>query len=305
MMASLRPGRADDLGLRRALSDRLLPLLVGAMVFLAALAGAGSLAAAGLAARWRGAGGATMVQVPQPGARSPDAGPPGRTRAAAAGQVLGPTARLLSPSDVAALLRPWLGDDAARLSVPLPAVFILAGGLQPDVQAELEAAAPDTLVAHDSAWQERLAALAGSLQACAALALAVVGLVAAAIVAVATRAGLSARRDAVEIVHGLGATDAMIAGRFSTRVTGLAFAGAVAGTFLAAGVLLGLARLAAPFQAASGTAGPVLAPLPAGAILSGLPSTVWALLAGLPVLASAIGWATAQATVRSWLGRLP
>ncbi len=37
----LRPARFDDLGLRRALSDRLLPALVAAMTFLAALTLAG------------------------------------------------------------------------------------------------------------------------------------------------------------------------------------------------------------------------------------------------------------------------
>ena len=43
--ARLRPARFDDLGLRRAISDRLLPLLVAAMAFLAALALAGAVAA--------------------------------------------------------------------------------------------------------------------------------------------------------------------------------------------------------------------------------------------------------------------
>ena len=40
-MTSLRPSGFDELGLRRALSDRMLPLLVAAMAFLAALALAG------------------------------------------------------------------------------------------------------------------------------------------------------------------------------------------------------------------------------------------------------------------------
>ena len=57
----LRPARFDDLGLRRALGDRMLPLLVAAMTFLAALALAGSAAAAALGrprpAQRRAAGG--------------------------------------------------------------------------------------------------------------------------------------------------------------------------------------------------------------------------------------------------------
>ena len=44
----LRSARFDDLGLRRALGDRMLPLLVAAMAFLAALALAGVVGARSL-----------------------------------------------------------------------------------------------------------------------------------------------------------------------------------------------------------------------------------------------------------------
>ena len=65
--ARLRPARFDDLGLRRAISDRLLPLLVAAMAFLASLALAGAVAASALARQWQeGAGSTLTVQVPQP-----------------------------------------------------------------------------------------------------------------------------------------------------------------------------------------------------------------------------------------------
>ena len=63
----LRPPRFDDLGLRRALGDRILPLMVAAMTFLAALALAGVVGAAALAAHWqRGAAEVVTVQVPRP-----------------------------------------------------------------------------------------------------------------------------------------------------------------------------------------------------------------------------------------------
>ena len=63
----LRPAGFDELGLRRALSDRMLPFLVAAMAFLAALALAGWVGAASLAQHWQqGASSALTVQVPQP-----------------------------------------------------------------------------------------------------------------------------------------------------------------------------------------------------------------------------------------------
>jgi len=309
MARSLRPARADDLGLRRALSDRLLPLLVAAMVFLAALALGGATAASGLARHWRtGAAATMMVQVPQPEAKGPEDAAHGATRLDLVTRALHAApgvaaARLLPPAEVAALLKPWLGQDPGQLSLPLPALFEVRL-VAPDsdtsaLAASLANLAPGTLVERNGAWLERLAALVRSLQACATLALCVVGFVATAVVAVATRAGLAARRDAIEIVHGLGATDGMIAGQFARRVTVLALAGAVLGLTLAVPVLLGLANLAAPFlpQAPDARQAP-------GALLAVLPPDLWLGLAALPAVAAAIGWMTAQGTVRGWLGRL-
>jgi cell division transport system permease protein len=64
---TLRPVGFDELGLRRAISDRMLPFLVAAMAFLAALALAGWVGAASLAQHWQqGAGSEVTVQVPRP-----------------------------------------------------------------------------------------------------------------------------------------------------------------------------------------------------------------------------------------------
>jgi cell division transport system permease protein len=302
-MASLRPRGSDDLGLRRALSDRLLPLLVAAMVFLAALALAGMVAASGLARHWQGGAAALLtVQVPQPDIPT-GAGP---MRGDAVAGLLGATpriaARRLSADELAGILRPWLGTDAGALSLDLPAVFevrLLDGADAHGLAARLTQVAPGTLVEQNSVWFDRLGVLARSLQASAALALLVVGLVAFAVVAVATRAGLAARRDAIEIVYGLGATDRMIAGHFSRRVTMLVFSGAMFGLCFAIPLLLGLATLTAPFSPD--------APAPGTApdVLRTLPPLLWALLPVLPLTAAIIGWVTAQATVRSWLAGLP
>ena len=298
----LRRGRTDDLGLRRALSDRLLPALVAAMTFLAALTLAGVLAAASMAEHWRqGAAAVLTVQVPQP---KVDTG--GTTRLDRATVLLRGTpgivgVRVLSDEELADLLRPWLGTGAQAMSLPLPAVIevrLAPGEAEPQdaLQTRLEAVAPGSFVESHGVWLQRLTTLARSLQACALAALTLVAGVSAAVVAVATRAGLAARRDAIEIVHGLGATDSFIAGRFAQRATLLAASGACLGALVALPVLLALARLAAPFGAVQPTA---------PALLPSLPPALWAALPGLPATAAAIGWLTAQATVRRWLRRLP
>lgn len=298
----LRPIGFDELGLRRAISDRMLPFLVAAMAFLAALALAGWVGAASLAQHWQqGAGAALTVQVPHP--RQPAAQGAGsrldRVMALLVGTPGITSAHPLSDEELGDLLRPWLGSGAERLAVPLPAVIAVrlsAPSLELDgLSRRLEEAAPGTLMESHGVWIRRLAVLARSLQACAGLALLLVAAVAAAVIAVATRAGLAARREAIEIVHGLGATDGYIAGKFAERAMLLAATGGAVGALLALPMLLTLGQLAAPF-----TGGDVPSTL-----LATLPPSLWLVLPGLPFAAAVIGYATAQGTVRRWLRRLP
>jgi len=302
----LRPVGFDELGLRRAISDRMLPFLVAAMACLAAMALAGWVGAASLARHWQqGAGSALTVQVSRPKEAAAQGGGSRLDRVVAllAGTPGVAEARALTDEELAELLRPWLGSGAERLALPLPAVIAVRladPGIELDkLGRRLESAAPGTLVESHGVWIRRLAVLARSLQACAGLALLLVAAVAAVVIAVATRAGLVARREAIEIVHGLGATDGYIAARFAGRATLLATTGGIAGAVVALPVLLTLASLAAPF---AGDAPETLSP---AGILAALPGVLWLTLPGLPAAAATIGFLTAQGTVRRWLRRLP
>lgn len=302
----LRPAGFDDLGLRRALAGWMLPFLVAAMAMLAALALGGAVGAASLARQWHvGAAAVLTVQVPKPA--DPIAGGK-ETRLDRVLALLRATpgvvvARALPEAELTDLLRPWLGAETGRISLPLPGVVEvrLAEGARPadDLPRRLAAAVPDVLVEGHGPWLRRLSALARSLLACAVAALALVAGIAVVVVAVATRAGLAARREAIEIVHGLGATDAYVAGRFAARITWLAAAGGLLGTLLALPMLAGLSWLAAPFVGA-GTSFTAEFELRAA-----LPLALWGLLPGLPAAAGLIGWLTAQITVRRWLRQLP
>ena len=292
--------RRDDLGLQAALGDRLLPVLVASMSFLAALALAGALASASLAASWQAQASDTLtIQVPQP--NDPDAtGKTTRLAAvqAALTQIPGVTSpRVMSQADENALLTPWLGEDATQLGLGMPGVISAswAGPGAPDELAQtLGKISPGTLVDAGAIWAARVAALTSSLQGCAEAILVIVALVAAAVVAVAARAGLAQRRDTITIVHGLGALDGDIASRFARRATLLVVMGSILGTILALPVLAWLAALAAPFS------GQI-----AGGVMLSLPLPLWFMLPVLPMAAAGIGWVTAQLTVRSWLWSLP
>lgn len=330
--ALLRPAGFDELGLRRALAGWMLPFLVAAMAVLAALAMGGVVGASTLARQWRiGPAAVLTVQVPRPAElASAGTGPAGETRITngtgetritnGAGEtrvdralaLLRATpgvalARPLPEQELMDLLRPWLSGDADRMALPLPGVVELrladGASLPPDLARRLGAAVPGSLVENHGPWLRRLSTLARSLLACALAALALVVGIAVVVVGVATRAGLSARREAIEIVHGLGATDAYIAGKFAARITWMAMAGGLIGALLALPVLAGLAWLATPFMSATGDiSGDITGEI---SVLSALPRALWGLLPGLPIVAGLIGWLTAQTTVRRWLRQLP
>ncbi len=275
----------DPLGLRKALADRLLLGLVAAMALLAALALAGRDGADRLAQRWRdGAQAAVTVQVPQPD-------PARMARALAVLRAMAEVehAEAVDPERMAELLRPWLG---AAEGLPIPGVIELRlNDLAADailIGDRVAAEVPGAVTEAHGVWVAHLAALARAVQGVALAVLVLVAGVAAAVVAVAVRAGLSARRDAVLVLHGLGATDADVATRFARRAATLAGIGAAGGTALAVPALAGLALLAGPV---AGTAR-----------WHALP---WLDLLLVPLVAALVGWIATQATVRLWLRRLP
>lgn len=306
-----RPSDFDGLGPRRKLSDRALPLLLAAMAFLAALALAGWFASATLGRQWReGAGVALTVQVPRPADPQPQGD---GTRLGAVLALLAATpgvasARALSERELADLLEPSLGRETEPPATATSAVIAIrlakVTESQEALSRRLSGTAPGTLLQDHGSRARRLRVLARGLQACAGGAVLLVGAVAAVMVALAIRAGLSARRQAIEIVHGLGATDSYIARRFTGRATRLAAAGAGLGTLAALPALLALAQLAAPFGDRQAVAGGT----PSHALqdaLASLPLALWYALPCLPLGAAAIGLAMAQAAVRHWLRRLP
>ncbi|MDX5932191.1 cell division protein FtsX [Acidiphilium acidophilum] len=304
-MARRHATRADRIGLRAAMADRLMPFMVAAMSFLAALALAGSVAAGALATHWlSGAQGLVTVEVPNPTQPTAANAP---LRQDAVMTLLQATkglsdAHLLSKADLATLLKPWLGDTAANGSLPiaLPAVIVVRADTgAPDakiLETRLDAAVPGTLVDSGARWADRLAALTTSLRASAAAVLLIVTLVAASVVAVAVRSGLSQRREAIEIIHGLGALDSDIANQFALRAMRLAATGGLLGGLVALPVLAWLALLSSSFIAS--------APASPHGLASALPGLLWAIPVMFTIATALIGWLAAQITVRGWLKRL-
>lgn len=278
-------GRADPIGLRGALADRLLVALIGAMALFATCALAGHEAVSQLAKRWQqGANAAVTVQIPNP--------TPARMEAALGALRALPAVRqaqAVDPARMAELLRPWLGDVAG---LPLPGVIELRlADLAADpvlIGDRVAEAVPGAVTEAHGVFVARLAAVARAVSAAALAALLLVAVVGASVVVLAVRAGIAARRDSVMVLHMLGAADRDIAGRFARRTAWLAVLGAILGVALAAALLWALSQLAGPML-------PEITP-------QDLP---WIALAAIPISAALIAWGATKASILLWLRRLP
>jgi cell division transport system permease protein len=274
--------RRDPLGLGRALPARLVPALVAAMALLAGLAIGGASGAAGLAERWRGAAAALTVALP------PETAPRSAEAAARIAALPGVAeARPVDPARLAELLRPWIGEQPALPLPPLIELRLGAGAPDADALAVLIArAVPGAELERQGIVAANLRALALRVQALSLLVLALVAGMGAAVTLIATRAVLASRRDAIALLHDLGATRGDISGRVARRLAWQAGLGALAGAVAALPLLAALASVAAPLSGGGGA----------------LP---YAGLALLPPAAAALAHLTATVTVRRTLGNAP
>lgn len=214
--------------------------------------------------------------------------------------------RLVPPEEVDSLIEPWLGSESgagdgpasgAADAIPVPALIDarLSGEAGETrlarLRATLREVAPAARVDAQSSWLGPVFAAIRSLQW---LALALVGLLAAAMAAavlLAARTALGANRETIEIVHLLGGTDAQIAKVFQRSIGIDAAGGGFVGLLLGALVVLFLASR--------------FAVLGAGLVDSGaLGWGDWLLVALVPVAGVLLAMVTARLTVMRALRRM-
>jgi cell division transport system permease protein len=288
-----------DLFFRQAASERFVPLIIGAMVYLAALALAGSMAIGQVIETWsEDLRGTLTVQIP---AGDPAAG-------GASAQINSALSILLETpgvdwaepvpvDDINSLLRPWFGEAGVPDDLPLPALIEvqLLPGAELDAAKlgqHLDQAVPDAILFDNGAWLQHLVRFARSVQWVAGIVVALVGGTAIAIIVFATRAGLSVHRRTIELLHTIGAKDGYIARQFQYHSLRLGFAGGILGLAIAAVTLIVLAILAEQ----------------AGAGMLPKMSLTWEhliVLGILPVASALIATLTARAIVMRALREMP
>ncbi|RED45056.1 cell division protein FtsX [Aestuariispira insulae] len=291
--------RATDIPLARDPSTRLVPWVIGFMVFLAILAVAGGVTLAGMAAGWQqGLTGSMTVQVP-PLADDSDEETEQRVRQAL--EVLRRTrglgeVNLLPSEDMVVLLEPWLGGGVDPDSLPLPRLIDVviddADDLDmDDVRRRLAAAVPGAALDDHQLWRERMVGFLELLQLVAWSVVAVVAACAIVMVVFATRSGLAAHRRVIETLHLIGARDGYIARQFQLHATRSAFKGSLVGALFGTGIIFGLLQMA---HAMGNTA----------SSLAVFGWQQWLILTLVPILGITITALTARVTVMQALSRL-
>jgi cell division transport system permease protein len=202
--------------------DPALIFVIAVLCFLACLTALGVIAGDRAAHGWSGQlkGEATVI-VRARGGETPDAAAAHAAEALAG--VPGVTeARALEKEKAYDLIRPWLGDVTDLEDLPVPRlVAVTLDRKRPATAAVLREALKgqglDAVVDDHQVWIKDIRRAAGVVRLSGAAIFALIALAAAAVVAFATRAGLAARRDVVEVLHITGAEDSQIANLFELR----------------------------------------------------------------------------------------
>ncbi len=296
----MTPRRAE-LPLGGDATRRFIPLIVGAMVYLAALALAGTFALDGTVQQWSDSlRGALTVQLP--GVAQDPEGEEAKARIDAAVGLLLETTGVLSASALPyaqsqALLEPWLGAGDLPADLPIPIIVDVSVDTgarinYEDLGQRLEEVVPGARINDNGVFLSRLVTLARAVQLVGLVVVFIVAVAAVSIVVFATRAGMTSHRDTIELLHLIGARDNYIARRFVTHALSYGLAGGLLGLALA---VVTLAALALAARGVDQTLLPRLS----------LDLTAWVALLCVPIASALIAMITARVTVLRALRRLP
>ncbi|MBB3066078.1 cell division protein FtsX [Limibacillus halophilus] len=288
----------SDVPLQRDPSARFLPLLVGFMVFLAALALGASLAMNRVVGEWETAfTGKLTVQLPPP----EESGGDQKQRLDKVVALLEAVPevtdlRVLPEAETRALVEPWLGAGANVEELPIPDLIAVSfdSGSSPDVTGlaiRIEEAVPGATLDNHQQWLSDVLESMRLLEIVALLVVIVVGIAAVLAVIFVTRTGLAIHRDVIQLLHLIGAKDSYVAQQFQRHALVLGLKGGIIGLLLALPAIF----LIGKFLGSSQTA--ILPTVDFGWF-------EWTALVSLPFLAALIANLTARRTVMRTLSRL-
>lgn len=233
-----------DLPLGGDSASQFIPWLVAIMVYLGILSISGVAVFDAILSGWsRAVTGTVTIQIPSLGPTAESNEEEARTaRAVRALDDLTNVSdvRVLTNSEIDALIAPWLGDDITSSDLPLPDLIDIT--LSDDSVAAVDAlrnavtaVVPDAIVDDHRRWFEHLIELTEGFRFLATGATGVVIAALALTVVYATRASLAEFGEVISVLHFIGARDVYVASQFAKRTLSSSMRGSAGG--LVAGIL--------------------------------------------------------------------
>jgi cell division transport system permease protein len=207
----------------------------------------------------------------------------------------------VSRGEAVKMLEPWLGEGNVIDDLPVPQLIRVT--LVPGRPVELEGlgkaladGVPGAHLDDHQRWNQELASFAASSEAVGWAVLLLIAVATLAIVIYATKSGLQAHREIVEVVHMIGARDVFIASEFQRHFLWLGVRGGLIGFALAAVTLFGSSFL---WDSRGAPVGAQYLPQ----LVSSPFHYLWLLF--VPAVIGLIAMWTARFTVLRVLGRMP
>lgn len=221
--------------------SRFLALKVGLLVLLATLSLAvGMVMSSAAESLQRSLSGTLTVQVPT--------GPNQQSATESIIEILRATpnirdVREIPDREINEALEPWLGAQTPILDLPLPALVDVAieSGKTVDIQAltmKLSAVAPGAVVEEHSMWLGRLIDITNTVETVSMSVMFLVLISVVTTVVFSTRTWMAVNREAVEVLHLIGAHDSYIAHQFQKHTFWLSSVGAAGGFALGTSFVL-------------------------------------------------------------------
>lgn len=250
------PGISRDQALVPAssIAGRALVTVVAIMTFLASLAAGAAILIGDASSAWQDQVAREMtIQI------RPSAGRDIEADAAKAAQLAAKTpgvaaARAYTKDQSEALLQPWLGAGLDLSELPVPRLITVS--LSPKTRLDagalrrtLAAAIPGASLDDHRLWLQRLAVMARTVVAGAAVIFALVLVAMVLAIAFATRGAMAGNREIIEILHYVGAADTYISRQFQRRFFRLGLRGGAIGAGAAMVSFLALSTVSSWWRA--------------------------------------------------------
>lgn len=241
--------RRYDLPLANSSSNSFLRLLICLLSILGMLALSASFALSAMTERWsQGLANKVSVEIPASDSAGDIIAPRMvRSMTDDAAKILSEhadveQATITEEKEVRALLAPWLGEDLAMDSIPVPGLISVTfrEGATPDLkklEAEIREAAPSARIDTHESWLADVLHFTGALQFAAILLGLIIGATTLVAVAAGVKSKLSENKEELELLHLMGATDSYIARQLQRHTLILSFQGGALGV-IAGGLLL-------------------------------------------------------------------